>query len=113
MPVDIEVVPAAPTAQRDAVRVEVTEAEVWDASAEIDPEDLSYPAQPAKHYYLTFEEGGEILGQSYVFGVSAVGKHEFYDYIFPKAGSWTVRLNDSADDSSVATQAVTVAELTE
>lgn len=111
--VAIACVPSDPTAQRDACRIEVTEAEVWDASAEIDEESGAYPAQPAKHYYLTFEEGGEILGQSYVFGVSAVGKHEFYDYIFPKEGSWTVRLNDSADDSSVATEAVEVAELTE
>lgn len=111
MPVAITVVPAAPTAQRDAVRVEVTDAEVWDASAS--PEEDAYPTQPAKHYYLTFEESGEILGTSYVFGVSAVGRHEFYDYIFPKAGSWTVRLNDSADDSSVATESVTVATLTE
>lgn len=113
MPVAIECVPSAPTAQRDVCRVEVTEAEVWDASAEIDPENPTYPAQPEKRYYLTFEKGGDILGTSYVFGVSAVGNHEFYDYIFPSDGSWTIRLNDSSDDSSVATESVTVAELTE
>lgn len=92
-------------AVRDACRVDVSGAETNDVSA-FDAE--AYPTAPEMRYYLTFEKGGNELGRSYVFGVNG-GAHQFNNYIFPEAGSWTVRLNDAADDSSVATLAVTVA----
>jgi hypothetical protein len=43
-----------------------------------------------------------------VFQVSADGKHTWDGYIFPAAGSYTVRLRNVADDSDVDTVAVTV-----
>lgn len=68
-----------------------------------------YPQSPEMRYYLTFEKPAlTILGKSYVFGVDENGDHNFMNYIFPEAGSWTVRLNNDADDSSVATASVTV-----
>ena len=68
----------------------------------------NYPASPELRYYLTFELGGDELGRSYEFGVNEDGNHDFMTYIFPEAGSWTVRLNDASDDSSVDTLSVTV-----
>ena len=44
-----------------------------------------------------------------MFQVSGDGKHTWDDYIFPAAGSYTVRLRDMADDSDAATLGVTVA----
>lgn len=67
-----------------------------------------YPASPEVRYYLTFELAGDELGRSYVFGVNADGEHEFNNYVFPEAGSWTVRLSNAADDSSVQSTSVTV-----
>jgi hypothetical protein len=61
-------------------------------------------------YYLLIDSpAGVDDGKSYVFNVSADGGHEFNNYTFPVAGSYTVRLRDVADDSDVATLAVTVA----
>jgi hypothetical protein len=68
---------------------------------------LQYPASPEMRYYLTFELGGAIRGKSYVFGVDETGGHVFNNYIFPSAGSWTVRLS-TVDATSIATTAVTV-----
>jgi hypothetical protein len=67
-----------------------------------------YPASPELRYYLTFELSGTVRGKSYVFGVDETGGHEFNNYIFPEAGSWTIRISNAATDGSVATQAVTV-----
>lgn len=47
-------------------------------------------------------------GYSHLFNVSADGKHEWDTYVFPAAGSWTVRLHDEEADSDAATLAVTV-----
>lgn len=93
------------TSVLSACRVEVTAADQNDDSAY---DTDNYPASPEMRYYLTFELGGDILGKSYVFGVNEDGDHTFNNYIFPEAGSWTVRLNDASDDSSVATASVTV-----
>lgn len=67
-----------------------------------------YPASPEVRYYLTFELASVERGRSYVFAPSADGDHVFDNYVFPEAGSWTIRLSNAGDDSSVATQAVTV-----
>jgi hypothetical protein len=100
----VTVTPAAPDLT-DFVRVDVAEAENNDDTAY---DETKYPASPQLTYYLTFELGGAILGKSYVFNVSSDGKHEFNNYRFPEAGSWTVRLSNAATDASVATASVTV-----
>lgn len=97
--------PTSPVAIVDASKILVEEA---DQNTDTGYDADNYPASPEMRYYLTFELGGDILGKSYVFGTNDDGTHEFNNYVFPEDGSWTVRLNDASDDSSVATQAVTV-----
>ena len=90
-----------------AVRVNVDAATVNDITAYT---TSVYPTSPELRYYLTFEMGGAEYGRSYVFTPNSDGDHEFNNYIFPEAGSWTVHLRSTADDSSVANSgAVTVA----
>lgn len=103
----ITVTPASGSimAAKTVVRVNVSGADVNDTST-YDSDD--YPANPEMRYYLTFEKSGADTGRSYVFNVSADGDHVFNNYIFPAAGTWTVRLNDASDDSSVATASVVV-----
>lgn len=50
-----------------------------------------------------------VSGYSHLFNVSADGKHEWDGYVFPGAGSWTVRLYDEEEESDVTTLSVTVA----
>ena len=100
------------THAKTVVRVNVSGADTNDDSSYTtnnaeDPKP--YPIADEMRYYLTFEKGGAVLGKSYVFNVSADGDHTFNNYIFETAGSWTVRLNDASDDSSVETLSVTVA----
>lgn len=105
MPVAIACVPSSPTAVLSACRVTVTGAAPNDtAGYDVD----EYPTSPEMRYYLTFEKSSVIHGRSYVFNVDSDGSHIFNNYIFPDDGSWTIRLNDASDDSSVATQSVTV-----
>ena len=62
-----------------------------------------------KRYYLLVDAPvGVDDARSHVFQTSADGKHVWDDYIFPAAGSYTIRLRDMLDDSDVATLAVTV-----
>lgn len=98
-------VPAAPVAVIDACKVLVDEAA---QNTDTGYDEDNYPASPEMLYYLTFELGGDELGRSYIFGTNDEGTHEFYNYVFPEDGSWTVRLNNASDDSSVATASVTV-----
>lgn len=105
----IAVTPAAPVAVVDSCKVRVTDAVQNDDSAYDTDEPIAYPRSPEMLYYLTFELGGDEHGRSYIFGTNDEGTHEFYNYVFPEDGSWTVRLNDASDDSSVATASVTVA----
>jgi hypothetical protein len=102
----IAVTPAEPVAVVDSCKVRVTEA---DQNTDTGYDADNYPASPEMLYYLTFELGGDEQGRSYIFGTNDEGTHEFYNYVFPEDGSWTVRLNDASDDSSVATASVTVA----
>lgn len=93
------------TAAKTFVKINVTGGDVnfgtFNASA--------YPTTPAVRYYLTFELAGGILGKSYVFGVDNAGAHQFDNYLFPSAGSWTVRISNAATDASVQTLSLTVA----
>jgi hypothetical protein len=93
------------TATKTVCRVEVAGADANDLT---DYDAAKYPSAAEFRYYLTFEKGGEVLGKSYVFGPNG-GAHIFNNYIFPSAGSWTVRISNAATDGSVATLAVTVA----
>jgi len=60
-------------------------------------------------YYLLFVNPAGDNGKSYVFNVSADGKHEFNSYVFPNSGVWSVALYDASNDSSLDSIAVTVA----
>lgn len=63
-----------------------------------------------KRYYILVDSPvGVDDARSHVFQVSADGKHVWDDYIFPAAGSYTIKLRDMADDSDAATLGVTVA----
>ena len=90
---------------QSACRVEVADA---DQNTTTGYTTAVYPTSPEMRYYLTFELGGETLGRSYVFGVNEDGDHTFNNYIFPEAGSWTIRLSNASNDASVATASVTV-----
>lgn len=60
-------------------------------------------------YYLLIDApAGVDDGKSYGFNVSSDGKHTFNNYVFPAAGSYTVRLRDAVGDGDIATLAVTV-----
>lgn len=107
MSASLTIVPAsgAITAARTVCRVTVAGATANDDTAY---NALLYPASPEVRYYLAFELSSVEQGRSYVFAPNG-GAHVFNNYIFPEAGSWTVHLRKTADDSSVANIAVTVA----
>lgn len=113
MSVTITVTPSQPVATSDVVTVDVAGADQstltgYSGTAATAGSPNQYPASPEVRYYLTFELDGDVLGKSYVFSTDDDGAHTFSGYIFPDSGSWTVRLNAAADDSSIQTQAVTV-----
>lgn len=92
------------TATVSACRINVTGADGNDATA-YDAD--AYPTSPEIRYYIITELGGEEKGRSHVFAPNG-GKHEWNNYIFPEAGSWTLRLKKVSDDSDAATLSVTV-----
>ena len=96
---------AAPRAKIDAVRVDVTGASENDSAA-YNP--AVYPTEPELRAYLAFRLGGVEYGRSYVFAVGSDGKHSFNDYIFPAAGSWTMRLARADNNAVLKDQAITV-----
>ena len=102
----IELTPsvASPRAKIDAVRVDITGVETNTGASDTD----EYPVQEELRCYLGFEVGGEEFGRSYVFSVGQDGTHEFNNFIFPEAGSWSMVLRSAADDSSLKSQAITV-----
>lgn len=62
-----------------------------------------------RYYVLVDAPGGVDDARSHVFQTSSDGKHTWDDYIFPAAGTYTLRLRDVLDDSDVATASVVVA----
>lgn|SRR5512141_777408 len=104
MPASITCEPAAPDTG-DFCRVTVADADQNDLTAY---NNAVYPTSPSLSYYLKFTLGGEELGRSYVFNVASDGGHEFNNYMFSPAGSWTVTLHNAATDAQVATLSVTV-----
>lgn len=90
------------TAGLDACRITVTEAEVNNDDG------------TQKRYRIRFTPPAEAAtligsGYSHLFNVSADGEHVYNGFIFPLAGSWTVRLYDEEEEEDAATLAVTVA----
>lgn len=100
MAASITCTPTSPYADKSVCRVDV-------AGASTNRADHS-----EFRYYLSFESGTKglsyQLGKSYVFNVSSSGAHQFFDYIFPSAGTWYVELRDVVGDGEVATLTVTV-----
>lgn len=104
----LAIVPASGsiTAKKTVCRVNVTGA---DPNTLTGYDDTKYPSSPAIKYYLLFDApAGTDDKKSYVFTTSSDGKHEFNSFVFDAAGTWTIRLRDSADDSDAATLSVTV-----
>lgn len=68
-----------------------------------------YPSEPAVVYYFKWALAGQNSLYSPRFSPSESGTAEWNDLIIPAAGTWTVTLNDNADDSVKATASVVVA----
>lgn len=100
----IAVIPVSPVAVTDACRVTVSGADLNSGASDPD----AYPVQDEQRYYLAFIKGAVEYGRSYVFAPSPDGDHVFNNYVFPSAGSWSVKLFKASDDSEVVSQAVTV-----
>jgi hypothetical protein len=97
--------PAAPTAVRDACRIDIAGASENDAAAY---DTGVYPTEPELKSYLAFLLGGVEKGRSYVFSVASDGTHSFANYVFPTAGSWTIELRRASNDAVLKSQAITV-----
>ena len=115
MAVTITVTPTNPRAIIDTCRIDVAGASSNDASS-YDDDDTGmspgntkqYPEENENRFYLLMDNPSGDDDKSYEFNVSEAGAHEFNNFIFPNAGSWTVRLRNASNDSDVQTQAVTV-----
>jgi hypothetical protein len=71
----------------------------------------AYPTSPEFRYVLRMTVGGNVVGQSQVFGTTPDGDFQFNDYIFPETGTYTVQLYDVTDpdnESSVSDPATVV-----
>jgi hypothetical protein len=74
----------------------------------VDAEARNFGAE-RRYYILVDAPVGVDDARSQVFQPSSDGKFTYDDYIFPAAGSYTLRLRDMVDDTDVATASVTVA----
>lgn len=90
------------------VPVNVTVAGSAGTVAFVEDSDEREAGTEKRYYLLVDAPSGVDDARSHVFQTSADGKHTWDDYIFPAAGSYTIRLRDMLDDSDVATLAVTV-----
>lgn len=92
-----------------AVRVTCTGVPSNDTSAYVAPTDaFDYPTEPAIVYYFKFSLSGQDDLISPLFTPASDGTGEWNDVILPAAGTWTLDLNDSSDDSTTATASVVV-----
>ncbi len=66
----------------------------------------AYPAEPAVTYYAKFARTGSQTLKSPVFSTNAEGKASWLNVILPDAGTWTLTLNATSDDSVIATASV-------
>lgn len=96
--------PASPTSVLTACVIACSDVPANDHSAQ----DISkYPVDPQITYYFEATASGQDALKSHEFAPNG-GAHQWFDVIFPAAGSWTVALRKVSDDSSVATASVTV-----
>ena len=95
------------TAKQTVCRITVSAADANDLTAY---NSALYPSSPEFRYYLLFDApSGTDDKKSYKFNVNDDGEHIFNNFIYDVAGSWTIRFRNAANDSDVATAAVTVA----
>lgn len=87
------------------VRVNVTGASSNDSSTY---NASNYPSETAFSYFIRFRKSGVDDKKSYVFNVATGGTHEFNNFVFDAAGTWTVTLRNAATDAQVATATVVV-----
>lgn len=106
MPASITATPTTGTAANTVVRFDVADLTLNDID---NYDDELHPSSPELRYYVTYEVGGDEFGRSYVFAPSPEGDHQLNSFIFPSAGTWTVAVRKTSDDSSVATTTVVVA----
>lgn len=95
------------TSKKTVVRVNVTGADTNDVGTY---NVTHVPTEDAYGYYLLFDApAGTDDKKSYLFNVGADGKHEFNNFVFDAAGTWTIRFRNAATDGDVATASVVVA----
>jgi hypothetical protein len=68
----------------------------------------AYPTEPQVTYYFKASASGQTTLKGPVFSTNGAGDAEWDGLIIPAAGSWTIGVYKTSDDSSVATTAVTV-----
>lgn len=105
MAVTITVTPAAPAAKQDFCKFDIA-GQPENDTADYDTD--AYPTEAEIRCYLKFVKGGVEYGRSYVFATGATGAHQFNNYVFPSAGSWSAVLCRADNDAVLKTQAVTV-----
>lgn len=71
-----------------------------------DPDN--YPASPQVTYYFEFSKAGEDSLRSPVFSTNPDGSAEWNDVLIPAAGTWSLDVRKTSDDSSVANASVVV-----
>jgi hypothetical protein len=67
-----------------------------------------YPSSPQLTYYFKFALAGQDSIKSPVFSTNSGSVAEWHNVILPAAGSWTLTINSTADDSVKATATVVV-----
>ena len=72
-------------------------------------DSTKYPSEPAIGYYFQAARTGSVTLKSNIFTTNSLKIAEWHDLIFPDAGTWTLTLRKSADDSIAATASVVVA----
>ena len=84
------------------------------AIAGTEPNDVSeysaalYPTEPEQVYYMAMVVGGVEVGRTQLFGTTPDGAFEFNGYIFPSAGTYTVKLTSAKDGAVTASSATIV-----
>jgi hypothetical protein len=68
-----------------------------------------YPSEPQVTYYFKLASAGQPTLKSHVFSTNASQVAAWDDVVFPAAGTWTMTINKTSDDSVTATASVTVA----
>lgn len=107
MSVAVAVTPASGsiTHLTTAIHVAVTGASANNASAY---DSTIYPTEPAYVYKLQFVLSGHDSLTSPLFSPGEDGTAQWDGIILPAAGTWTLNLVDTSDDSTTATASVVV-----